>query len=117
MFIGALIEFCFPWVYREQLTDRPSTYLGLSIFAAGFGARVSMVSVLTNLVSADSRARLYALLSMIEEVTRLVGTPLIQNAWAQGIEWGGGLLGFPFCILAVSPPLGSLQASLLISSP
>jgi len=25
---------------------------------------------------------------------------LIQNAWAQGIEWGGGLLGFPFWILA-----------------
>jgi len=50
-------------------------FIGLSIFAAGFGARVSMVSVLTNLVSADSRARLYALLSMIEEVTRLVGRP------------------------------------------
>lgn len=61
-----------------------------------------MVSVMTNFISTDYRARLYALLSIVEELTRLVGTPLIQNAWSQGIEWGGEFLGFPFWILAVS---------------
>ncbi len=66
-----------------------------------------MVSVITDFVSADYRARLYAILSTIEELTRLIGTPLIQNAWAQGIEWGGEFLAFPFWILAVSPTFGS----------
>jgi len=66
-----------------------------------------MVSVITDFISADCRARLYALLSTIEELTRLIGTPLIQNAWARGIEWGGELLGFPFWILAASPTFGS----------
>jgi hypothetical protein len=70
-----------------------------------------MVSVITDFVSADYRARLYALLSIIEEFTRLIGTPLIQNAWARGIEWGGELLGFPFWILAVSPTFGSQSDS------
>ncbi|OAP56965.1 hypothetical protein AYL99_09077 [Fonsecaea erecta] len=77
-------------------------FVGLSIFAAGFGARISMVSVMTDFFRKDYRARVYALLSIIEELTRLIGTPLIQTAWARGIEWGGDLLGFPFWILAVS---------------
>lgn len=61
-----------------------------------------MVSVMIDFFRKDYRARVYALLSIVEEFTRLIGTPLIQTAWARGIEWGGDLLGLPFWILAVS---------------
>lgn len=71
------------------------------IFAAGFGARLSMVSVITSYVPASSTAKLYTLISAIEELSRLIGSPLIQAAWSQGITWGGQFIGFPFLILAV----------------
>ncbi|KAN0070855.1 major facilitator superfamily domain containing protein [Elaphomyces granulatus] len=77
-------------------------FLGLAVFAAGFGARLSMLSVLTGFATAEFRARLYTLLSIIEELTRLISTPLIQNLWAKAIGWDGVLLGLPFIVLSVS---------------
>lgn len=61
-----------------------------------------MISVLTEFANAEFRARLYTLLSIIEELTRLISTPLIQNLWAKAIGWGGVLLGLPFMVLSVS---------------
>lgn len=61
-----------------------------------------MLSVLTGFVTAEFRARLYTVLSIIEELTRLISTPLIQNLWARAIGWGGVLLGLPFIVLSVS---------------
>lgn len=75
-------------------------FLGLAVFAAGFGAGLSMLSVLTGFATAEFRARLYTLLSIIEDLTRLISTPLIQNLWAKAIGWDGVLLGLPFIVLS-----------------
>jgi len=83
--------------------------LALIIFAAGFGARITMVSVITGIIDASHVARLYTLISTIEELARLVGSPIVQSAWAQGITWGGKWMGFPYVVLAVSYKLGSRQ--------
>lgn len=61
-----------------------------------------MLSVLTGFATAEFRARLYTLLSIIEELTRLISTPLIQALWAKAIEWDGVFLGLPFIVLSVS---------------
>jgi hypothetical protein len=61
-----------------------------------------MLSVLTGFTTAEFRARLYTLLSIIEELTRLIGTPLIQNLWAKAVASNGVLLGLPFIVLGVS---------------
>ena len=76
-----------------------------------------MVSVITSYIPASNTAKLYTLISAIEELSRLIGSPLIQAAWSQGITWGGQFIGFPFLVLAVRlilslpPPVSKIGRS------
>ena len=72
-----------------------------------------MVSVITSYVPASSTAKLYTLISAIEELSRLIGSPLVQAAWSQGIAWGGQFIGFPFFILAVRLTLSLSTAEIV----
>ncbi|KAF3937485.1 hypothetical protein ABW19_dt0204557 [Dactylella cylindrospora] len=96
--VGSLILF-FSWVPVVL-------FIGLAVFSLGFGARVSMLSALTGLVHKEETARLYTLVSILEAGSHLTSSPSLQAALAQGIKWGGKLLGFPFLVMALYFPIG-----------
>lgn len=73
----------------------------LLIFATGFGARMSLMSLITAVVLPSHVARVYAVGSTIEKISQFISSPLVQSARSQGIAWGGQWKGFPFIVIAV----------------
>lgn len=73
----------------------------MAVFAAGFGLRVALLSFATSLAPTHMRARFYGCIQVVENVGYLIAAPILQSAWAKGLELQHQWLGLPFMVAAV----------------
>jgi len=74
------------------------------VFAAGFGSRVSTLSLISYWISGDSKATLYAAIAVVENIGHAIGDPSLQQIFAAVLRlrlspfWQA----LPFFVAAVS---------------
>ena len=67
-----------------------------AVFAAGFGIRLGLLSMLTSLVDPAKIGRVYTLVTVVEGLGEMVSAPVLQGLWAWGLGRGGGWMGAPW---------------------
>lgn len=72
------------------------------IFAAGFGSRVSALSLVSYWISDSSKAELYAAIAVLENIGHAIGDPSMQQILAAAMRLPPFWLGIPFLVAAVS---------------
>lgn len=78
---------------------------GVSIFAAGFGSRVSALSLVSYWIADDAKATLYAAIVVLESLGHAVGDPSMQQIFAASLQMPPFLMATPFFVGAVSIPI------------
>lgn len=65
------------------------------------------------------RARFYGCIQVVENVGYLIAAPILQSAWAKGLELQHQWLGLPFMVAAVCHLLwtGSTPHRLILTGP
>lgn len=83
------------------------------MLSAGFNTRVPILVALASYIDgAKNMAQLYTLMSVIEALAHVVGSPLIEMIWAAAVGMGSQWLVLPFVALAVcNPRLSCLSSS------
>lgn len=66
------------------------------VFAAGFGIRLGLLSLLSSLVDPAKIGRVYTLVTVVEGFGEMVSAPVLQGLWAWGLGKGGGWMGAPW---------------------
>ena len=75
---------------------------GVFVFAAGFGSRVSALSLVSYWISDDAKATLYAAIVVLESLGHAVGDPSIQQIFAASLQLPPFWMAMPFFVGAVS---------------
>lgn len=76
--------------------------IGVAVFAAGFGSRVSALSLVSYYISDDSKATLYAAIAVLENLGHAIGDPAMQQLFAFVLDLPQAWLALPFFVTAVS---------------
>jgi hypothetical protein len=65
---------------QQALLDklRPTLLKGVFVFAAGFGSRISTLSLISYWISDDSKATLYAAIAGVKNIGHAIGDPGLQ---------------------------------------
>lgn len=74
---------------------------GVAIFAAGFGSRVSALSLVSSWVEKDIRASLYTVNAVLENIGHAVGDPSMQHIFAAVVDRSRPWLAMRFFMAAV----------------
>jgi len=76
---------------------------GVFVFAAGFGSRVSTLSLISYWISDDSKATLYSAIAVVENIGHAVGDPSLQKIFATTLRlhWSPFWQALPFFVTAV----------------
>jgi hypothetical protein len=72
------------------------------IFASGFGSRVSALSLVSYWISDDTKATLYASITVLESLGHAVGDPSMQQVFAAALRLPYFWHALPFFVAAVS---------------
>lgn len=72
------------------------------IYATGFGARATLLSLITTWFPNRFTARLYSAVFLVEQLGMLFGEPLLQTIFASILELPRFWLGLPFICSSVS---------------
>ncbi|GAB1736001.1 hypothetical protein NU219Hw_g6056t1 [Hortaea werneckii] len=75
--------------------------ISLVVAALGQSAYLLIRSFLTSLVPADQIARVYSIVSLVDTVGEMLGSPLLAGLFGRGLALGGGWVGLPFYFLGV----------------
>ena len=78
------------------------TAIAVAFYATGFGARASLLSLVTTWFPEQLRARLYSTIFLVEQLGMLVGEPLLQNLFASALKLSRFWHGLPFLCSGVS---------------
>lgn len=79
----------------------PMLVISTLVFAAGFGIRLGLLSLLTSMVEQEMVGRVYTLVTVVEGAGEMVSAPVLQGMWAWGLRMGGGWKGAPWWAGAV----------------
>ena len=79
--------------------------IAVAIYACGFGARATLLSLVTDWIPGSLRARLYSNILVIEQCGMLLGEPFLQSIFALAMNLAKPWLGLPFFCNAVGSPL------------
>ncbi|KAG9240836.1 major facilitator superfamily domain-containing protein [Calycina marina] len=74
--------------------------LGVAIFAAGFGSRVSALSLVSYWIPDDAKATLYATITVLESIGHAIGDPSIQQLFAASLAFPVFWQAMPFFFAA-----------------
>ena len=72
------------------------------IYALGFGARSTLLSLITSWIDPERAGTLYSAVFLVEQIGMLIGEPLIQNLLGVGIGLQDPWMGLPFICIGVS---------------
>ncbi|RMY76651.1 hypothetical protein D0862_13709 [Hortaea werneckii] len=75
--------------------------ISLVVAALGQSAYLLIRSFLTSLVPADQIARVYSIVSLVDTVGAMLGSPLLAGLFGRGLALGQGWVGLPFYFLGV----------------
>jgi hypothetical protein len=73
------------------------------IYALGFGARSTLLSLITSWIDPETTGSLYSAVFLIEQIGMLLGEPLLQNLLGIAVDLRDPWKGLPFICSAVSP--------------
>ena len=76
--------------------------LATLIYALGFGARSTLLSLITSWIDPQRAGTLYSAVFLVEKLGMLVGEPLVQNLLGVGIGLHDPWKGLPFMFTGVS---------------
>ncbi|TGO76565.1 hypothetical protein BELL_0148g00010 [Botrytis elliptica] len=76
--------------------------VGVSIFATGFGSRVSTLSLISHFIPASSLATLYASIAVLENLGHAINDPSMQHIFAATLRLPSFWHALPFFVAAVS---------------
>ncbi len=71
-------------------------------FAAGYGTRVAVLSLITVWTPEDLRARTFAIAQIVEHGGRMCADPLLLRIFGASLHLDGVWPGLPFLVAAVS---------------
>jgi hypothetical protein len=74
---------------------------GIFIFAAGFGSRVSALSLISYWISEDAKATFYAGIVVLESIGHAIGDPLMAQIFASSMKLPIFWTAMPFFFAAV----------------
>ncbi|KAF7869806.1 hypothetical protein EAF04_004590 [Stromatinia cepivora] len=75
--------------------------VGVSIFAAGFGSRVSTLSLISHFIPASSLATLYASIAVLENLGHAINDPSMQHIFAATLRLPSFWHALPFFVAAI----------------
>ncbi|TGO38910.1 hypothetical protein BHYA_0064g00060 [Botrytis hyacinthi] len=75
--------------------------IGVSIFAAGFGSRVSTLSLISHFIPPSSLATLYASIAVLENLGHAINDPSMQHIFAATLRLPSFWHALPFFVAAV----------------
>ncbi|KAF7946075.1 uncharacterized protein EAE97_005113 [Botrytis byssoidea] len=75
--------------------------IGVSIFAAGFGSRVSTLSLISHFIPPSSLATLYASIAVLENLGHAINDPSMQHIFAVTLRLPSFWHALPFFVAAV----------------
>jgi MFS family permease len=73
-------------------------FLSVLVFAAGFGSRVSTLSLVSYWTSEESKGSFYAAIAVLENIGHAVGDPSLQHIYAAVLWREGALQSLPFFV-------------------
>jgi len=79
-----------------------TTIVSLVVLSGGMGAAMFVRSFLTSLVPAHHVARLYSVISIVDTVGAMLGSPLLFALFNRGMSLGGMGIGLPFYFLSLA---------------
>ncbi|KAK6595948.1 MFS multidrug transporter [Botrytis cinerea] len=82
---------------------------GVSIFAAGFGSRVSTLSLISHFIPASSLATLYASIAVLENLGHAINDPSMQHIFAATLRLPPVWHALPFFVAAICYFLAGLS--------
>lgn len=97
------------------LPSRQTLPIGICIFAAGFGSRVSALSLISYWIPSESKATLYAAIAVLENLGHAIGDPSMQQLFATALELPSHWLALPFYVTALLYAL-ALSSSMFVRS-
>ncbi|APA13093.1 hypothetical protein sscle_10g078630 [Sclerotinia sclerotiorum 1980 UF-70] len=75
--------------------------VGVSIFAAGFGSRISTLSLISHFIPASSLATLYASIAVLENIGHAINDPSMQHIFAATLHLPSFWHALPFFVAAI----------------
>ena len=97
---------------KLSVCEQLLTLAAVVVFAAGFGTRVSTLSLITAWADQDVRARVFSLTTIAENAGKLCAEPILLKIFAHSLSLPKYWLGLPFFTAAVS----SMHCSILVPS-
>ncbi|OTA34584.1 hypothetical protein BTJ68_06666 [Hortaea werneckii EXF-2000] len=92
---------CVGWTLIGGSPNLVCVVVSMVIAALGQSTYLLMRSFLTSLVPADQIARVYSIVSLVDTVGAMLGSPLLAGLFGRGLALGGGWVGLPFYFLGV----------------
>lgn len=90
------------WACRPSFPKLVLTLSGVAIFAAGFGSRVSTLSLVSYWISDDAKGTIYAAITVLESLGHAIGDPSMLQILAASLEFPPFWQALPFFVTAVS---------------
>ncbi|KAK6586895.1 hypothetical protein PZA11_000185 [Diplocarpon coronariae] len=87
--------------------------VGVSVYAAGFGSRVSSLALISYWISDDAKASFFAAIVVLESLGHAVGDPLIQQIFAASLSLPPFWMAMPFFFGAAFYALALFSASFI----
>ncbi|PBP21869.1 MFS multidrug transporter [Diplocarpon rosae] len=101
---------CLAIGFAQKSTILP---IGVSVYAAGFGSRVSALALISYWISDDAKASSYAAIVVLESLGHAVGDPLIQQIFAASLSLPPFWMATPFFVGAAFYGLAVMSSSLI----
>ncbi|TKA32767.1 hypothetical protein B0A50_00992 [Salinomyces thailandicus] len=89
------------WTLVGLSPNIPLVAVSMAIASLGAGAMLLVRSFLTSLVPAHHIARVYSIISIVDTLGVMFGSPFLAALFNRGMELGGRWVGLPFYFLGV----------------
>lgn len=96
------------WLGIAASPNVATLILSLTASSLGLGAMILIRSFISSIVPAHETARTYSVMSVVDTLGMMFGSPLLADLFKHGMKLGGGFIGLPFYFL------GMLSASFVV---
>ena len=90
------------WTFVGLSPNIPIVTICLALASLGQGFPLVLRSFLTALVPSHHIARVYSVVSIIDTVGMMVGSPMLASLFKRGLALGGAWIGLPFYFTALT---------------
>lgn len=98
----SITVFALGWILVGLSPNIPLVLVSLAITSLGYGTWLLLRSFMTSLLQREQIARVYSVLSVIDTLGVMAGSPLMAGLFKHGFSLGGFWVGLPFCFLGLA---------------